>query len=234
MAARNGSNGIRSNYQHQRTSPQLYGEPRSGRESRKSHDEGTCTRNARQVQCVHPGLWVAQRGPLIRIGASAPPKDEEGQNREPLKQYLRREWQNGLRYICAPVETGCLSTLGSFPSSHLSEPPSGSTMPTRSTSRLSQRLRSGNANRLQDLPLDQGSEQEELHTLVRPLGPGQITSRPRVDSDALRRESTKIHRSRRRIDVTEGSTRTKADAMQMHQTSERNNFDEDRELQSRS
>jgi hypothetical protein len=167
------------------------------------------------------------------IGASAPPKDEEGQNREPLKQYLRRERQNGLRYIQAPVETGCLSTLGSFPSSHLSEPPSGSTMPTGSTSRLSQRLRSGNANRLQDLQLDQGSEQEELHTLVRPLGPKQITSRPRVDSDALRREPTNIHRSRRRIDVTEGSTRTKADAVQMHQTSERNNFDEDRELQSR-
>ena len=48
------------------------------------------------------------------IGASPPTKDQEGQNREPLKQYLRRERQNGLRYICAPVETGCLSTLGSF------------------------------------------------------------------------------------------------------------------------
>ena len=43
-------------------------------------------------------------------GASPPPKDQEGQNREPLKQYLRRERQNGSRYICAPVETECLST----------------------------------------------------------------------------------------------------------------------------
>jgi hypothetical protein len=130
------------------------------------------------------------------IGASPPPKDQEGQNREPLKQYLRRARQGappslkeaGVRTICIPVE-------------------------------------------LRDLPQDPGSEREEPPTQVRPLGPRPMTSQPRVNSDTLRRESTKIHRSRRRIDVTEGSTKIKADAMQMHQTSKRNNFDEDREFE---
>ena len=132
---------------------------------------------------------------LDPTGASLPLKDEKGQNREPLKEYLRwpRQWKYpgnrrpGMKPICTPVES-------------------------------------------QDLPQDQGSKQEEPPTQVRPLGLRQIASRPRIDSDTLRRESTKIHRLRRRIDATEGSARTKADAIQMHQTSKGNNFDEDREL----
>jgi hypothetical protein len=46
-----------------------------------------------------------------------------------------------------------------------------------------------------------------------------MTSRSPVDNNTLRRESTKIHRLHRRIDATEGSTKTKATAMQMHQAS---------------